>query len=110
MQVFHDASAETRYFQRLGIDPTSFDTGISRVFAEGGDTRGAIMVQDTQNLFCGWSEPPIKQINLAKACAELDSPAIKLHNAGNDADATLKLWETILSMKADEMQRPVSLI
>ena len=68
------------------------------------------MVQDTQNLFCGWSDPPIKQINLAKACAELNIPAVKLHNAGNDADATLTLWEKVLSMKANEVQRPPSLM
>jgi DNA polymerase III epsilon subunit-like protein len=58
------------------------------------------LIQDTQDLYCGWSEPSIKQINLGKACEALGIQTGKLHNAGNDALATLQVWEKLLNPDA----------
>lgn len=121
-QVFHNASAETRYFQKLGVDPTGFLVGLpSSVYTSpslkawptqppglGNESSGpapTIFVQDTQSLYCGWSEPSIKQINLGKACAALGLDEVevdKLHNAGNDAFATLRVWETLLELEGQQ--------
>lgn len=104
-QIFHDASAECRYFQKLGIDPSNYLTNIPRDLLQepplhwpSRNSGTDILIQDTQNLFCGWSQPPVKQINLGKACALLGIEATKLHNAGNDAAATLEFWEKLLEM------------
>lgn len=65
-----------------------------------------IIIQDTQNLYAGWSKPQIKQINLGKACTTfgLHDEATKLHNAGNDAFAILRVWEILLEMDESERQ------
>lgn len=64
-----------------------------------------ILLQDTQKLFCGWSQPPIKQINLGKACAALGlEDAQKLHNAGNDAYWTLRVWESLLEKDGEQKE------
>ena len=122
-QVFHDASAETRYFQKLGVDPTGFLVGLppavytspsfnawpTQPTVSGSESSGpspTIIVQDTQNLYCGWSEPSVKQINLGKACAALALDEVevdKLHNAGNDAFATLRVWETLLELEGRQV-------
>ena len=122
-QVFHDASAETRYFQKLGIDPTGFSVGLPPseytspflkawpaqplgLTSESTGPTPTIIVQDTQNLYCGWSEPSVKQINLGKACAALGLDEVevdKLHNAGNDAFATLRVWETLLELEGTQV-------
>lgn len=124
--MFHDASAETRYFQKLGLDPTAYLTsipaellarnraGIPRTLfgigededdeVEGHTTPPCILIQDTQDLYCGWSEPSVKQVNLGKACTALGIEATKLHNAGNDAAATLKVWEKLLTMPLSARQ------
>ena len=112
--VFHDASAETRYFQKLGIDSDIFSTTIPSELGSSTPTwptkasSSTIIVQDTQNLYAGWSEPQIKQINLGKACLTfgLEDEARKLHNAGNDAFATLRIWEILLEMEEYERQKP----
>lgn len=117
--MFHDASAESRYFQKLGVDVSSFQATIparltsSSSAASWSDEDGEsmlseqpdIIIQDTQNLYCGWSEPTVKQINLGKACAALGIQATKFHNAGNDAIATLKVWETLSAGPAAYEQR-----
>lgn len=114
--VFHDASAETRYFQKLGVDSDIFNTIIPADSLSSTPlnwpskaTPSSIIIQDTQNLYAGWSEPQIKQINLGKACLTfgLEDEAMKLHNAGNDAFATLRLWEILLEMDEYEKQKPV---
>lgn len=71
-----------------------------------------IIIQDTQNLYAGWSNPQTKQINLGKACTlfGLDDEARKLHNAGNDAFATLRVWETLLEMEENERQAEGGLV
>lgn len=76
----------------------------------GGISKGdqIIMIQDTQDLYCGWSDPPVKQINLGKACAVLGVEASKLHNAGNDADATLQVWEKLLRSEGTQGEARIS--
>lgn len=120
-QVFHDASAETRYFQKLDVDPTFYHTRVPPALADpvierwpplpsafGADPQQApIIISDTQDLFCGWSDPPIKQINLGKACGILglhDIDPDKLHNAGNDAFATLRVWDLLIDMPEHQRQ------
>lgn len=65
-----------------------------------------VIIQDTQNLYAGWSNPQFKQINLGKACIQfgMEEEAKKLHNAGNDAFATLRIWEILLGMEENERQ------
>lgn len=114
--VFHDASAETRYFQKLGIDSDIFTTILPADLLSSTPlnwpskaTPSSIIIQDTQNLYAGWSEPQVKQINLGKACLTfgLEGGAMKLHNAGNDAFATLRVWEILLEMDEYEKQNPI---
>ena len=67
-----------------------------------------IIISDTQDLYCGWSEPSVKQINLGKACRNLglnDIDTDKLHNAGNDAFATLRVWELLMDMPDNARQQ-----
>lgn len=49
----------------------------------------------------------MKQVNLGKACLTFGmiEEAKKLHNAGNDAFATLRLWEVLVGMQEDERQQ-----
>jgi hypothetical protein len=112
-QVFHDASAETRYFQKLGVDSDIFYTTPPLELSNSNPSWPSlplqspiIIIQDTQNLYAGWSNPQIKQINLGKACNQfgLEDEAKKLHNAGNDAFATLRVWEILLEMEENERQ------
>lgn len=120
--VFHDASAETRYFQKLDVDPTFYHTrpppaycdttmvrwpATSQGYDSDDSSQAMIVISDTQNLYCGWSEPPVKQINLGKACGILglhDIDPNKLHNAGNDAFATLRVWELLIDMQENARQ------
>ena len=92
--VAHSASSEKSYFQTLGLETTSWQTGFPKINLDRPAEEatnislqdGQVYVIDTQQLFAASGLPgALPQTGLAKVLSAMQIPARRLHNAGNDA-------------------------
>lgn len=95
----HDPRSDITALHLLGIDTQSYQRQLS-AFASSSPPTSGVWILDTQVIFTGWARAK-RKAKLEICCQELSVPTRRLHNAGNDAHATLLLLEAMLVKERD---------